>query len=72
LWLRAGPYIATFEKLSQSLSSAERKRMAGHNTHLLKALKAHNAGSAKKALTTDLLDAAHLFERSFGSLDKTK
>jgi DNA-binding GntR family transcriptional regulator len=65
LWLRAGPYIATLEKLSQGLAVAERKRIASHNTHLLKALKAHNAGAAKKALTTDLLDAAQLFERAF-------
>jgi DNA-binding GntR family transcriptional regulator len=63
LWLRAGPYIATFEKMSQALTPSERKRMNGYNTNLLRALKAKNSRAARNALTVDLRDAANIFER---------
>jgi DNA-binding GntR family transcriptional regulator len=66
LWLRAGPYIATFEKLSQALTPSERKRLNSYNTKILKALKAKNSEVARKALTIDLQDAAKIFERVFG------
>jgi DNA-binding GntR family transcriptional regulator len=73
LWLRAGPYIASFEKMSQTLTPLERKHLNSYNTNLLKALKARDSEAARKALTVDLQDAAKIFERVFGEqLNKVK
>jgi DNA-binding GntR family transcriptional regulator len=64
LWLRGGPYLATFEKLNQA--SLKSIQYAHHHTAILKALRARDAEATRRALAADILGAAQLFEQVFG------
>lgn len=65
LWLRGGPYLATFEQLDQAaLKPVQHTRQ---HTAILKALQARDAEASRRALAQDILEAAQLFEGVFGA-----
>jgi DNA-binding GntR family transcriptional regulator len=62
LWLRGGPYLATFEQLGQSKTVAS---LSKQHDAVIKALRSQNATATRKALADDILEAAHAFEQVF-------
>ncbi|MGL4611202.1 MAG: GntR family transcriptional regulator [Trueperaceae bacterium] len=62
LWLRGGPYLATFEQLGQAETV---ESLPDQHSTIIKTLRSQNANAVRKALADDILEAARVFEHTF-------